>query len=55
MQVIRGLKLIATVPRGVSILAMTEFKGMIIIATSKGIYKYNGKKLEPVNFEKSKE
>ena len=50
----KDFELIATVPLGVEIKAMIEWRDHIYLATEKGVYVLEGKVFQPLQFEEVK-
>lgn len=43
-----GMTLLATLPAGVRIIGMTQFKGELIVATEYGLYVYRDSEFRPI-------
>ncbi len=44
------MELIATLPPGVRIVSMLIFNNQLVVATERGVYRFNGKTFDPVEF-----
>lgn len=47
---VHGLKLVATVPDGMTVVGMCEYDGRIIVATSRGVYALVEGEFKPIKF-----